>query len=255
MTIPIKSKQEIAYMRKAGRIVSDCLIALNKQIKVGMTTKDIDYYVDWFLLENGATATQKGYRGYKHASCISVNEVACHGVPSKQQLNIGDILTVDIVADVNGFKADSAWTYIVGEASPHVKALVVGARKVMRAGLKKAVVGNDVSEVGTAIEAEAKRLGLSVVTDFAGHGIGKELHELPQVLNFKSRKSGIILREGMVITVEPIVIKGNASVYVSPRDGWTVYSTHKHLSAQFEHTVLITKSGHEILTSQRRDKK
>lgn len=242
-------------MRKAGRIVSDCLIALNTHIKAGMTTKEIDYFVDWFLLEHGATAAQKGYKGFMYASCTSVNEVACHGVPNHEKLKEGDIITVDIVADVKGYKADSAWTYIIGEGSDDAKRLVRAARQTMRAGLKAVKPGVDVAEIGEAIEREATRLGYHVVTQFSGHGIGKAIHEPPQVLNFAYRKDGIMLKEGMVITVEPIVVAGRADVYVSKRDGWSVYSTYGFLSAQFEHTVLITEKGTEILTSQRRRKK
>jgi len=254
MAIPIKSTKEILLIKKAGIIVSDCLIALKYKIKPGVTTQELDHFVDWFLLERGATAAQKGYKGYKFASCISINEVACHGLPSSYRLKEGDIVTVDIVADVKGYKADSAWTYIVGEASPLTKRLVQAARKVMRAGIKKAKPGIDVSDIGEAMEAEADRLGYNIVTQFAGHGIGKNIHEPPQVLNFKYLKSGILLKEGMVITVEPIVVAGRADVYVNRQDGWSVISTYKHLSAQFEHTILITKTGNEILTTHRRKK-
>lgn len=255
MAIQIKSKSEIKLMRKAGKIVSDCLIELKNHIKPGMTTKDIDYFVDWFLLERGALAAQKGYRGFMNAACTSVNEVACHGVPSQKQLQEGDIVTVDIVADVRGYKADSAWTYIVGEATPEATHLVNAARKAMRAGIKKAKPGTDVAEIGEAIEQEALRLGYNVVTQFSGHGIGKHMHEEPQILNFTQPKNGIILREGMVITIEPILVNGPAEVFISQEDGWSVYSKYGHLSAQFEHTVLITKSGHDILTTHRRKKK
>lgn len=255
MTIPIKSKAEIKLMRKAGKIVADCLIALKSEIKPGMTTKDIDYFVDWFLLERGALAAQKGYKGFMHAACTSVNEVACHGVPNQQPLKDGDIVTVDIVADVRGYKADSAWTYIVGEASDEANKLVSAARKAMRVGIKKAKPGADVAEIGEAIEQEASNLGYNVVTQFSGHGIGQHMHEEPQVLNFSQPKNGIILREGMVITIEPILVNGLADVFVSQEDGWSVYSKYGHLSAQFEHTVLITKKGNDILTTHRRKKK
>lgn len=242
-----KTAEEIRRIARAGKIVAGCHKALAGKCVAGITTSAIDRFVDWYMVEHGAYATQKGYKGYPYASCTSVNEVACHGFPSSYKLEKGDIITVDIVADYKGWKADSAWTYMIGEVSPQARKLVRATKAAFRAGLAKAVIGNDLSDIGNAIEQRAKRDGFQVIADFVGHGIGKELHEPPHVHHVRTSASGIKLVEGMVITIEPILSTGSPQIYIA-HDGWTARTIDHALTAQFEHTIAITKAGPKILT-------
>lgn len=248
MSIHIKkTAEEIKKIERAGKIVASCHQQLKKRIVPGVKTSEIDEFIDWYLTEHGAVPAQKGYKGYPYASCISVNEVACHGFPSHYVLQEGDIVTVDFVADVNGWKADSAWTYIVGNGSEEVRRLQRAAKTALLAGLKAAKAGNPLSAIGEVIEDQAKRDGYSVVTAFAGHGIGTQLHEPPQVLHARMQQQPFILEEGMVITIEPILSAGSPYVYIA-KDGWTARTIDHSLTAQFEHTVAITKGAPILLT-------
>jgi len=243
-----KSEEEIKKIERAGRIVAGCHDQLSKMLKVGLKTKEIDHFIDWYLTENGAIPAQKGYRGYPFASCISVNEVACHGFPSQYELQDGDIVTIDFVADVDGWKADSARTYIIGKASEEAQRLVRSAQAALQAGLKAAKAGNSLAMIGQAIEERASADGYRVITAFAGHGIGQQLHEPPQVLHSKLPQPHFILEEGMVITIEPILSAGSVNTYIAP-DGWTARTVDHSLTAQFEHTIAITKGKPKILTA------
>ncbi|URN96511.1 MAG: type I methionyl aminopeptidase [Candidatus Pristimantibacillus lignocellulolyticus] len=242
-----KTDAEIRRIARAGKIVAGCHKALADKCVPGATTESIDRFVDWYMVEHGAYPAQKGHKGYPFASCTSVNEVACHGFPSSYKLKKGDIITVDIVADYKGWKADSAWTYMIGEVSPQVRQLVKASKAAFRAGLAQAVVGNDISAIGSAIEQRAEKDGFHVIGSFIGHGIGKELHEPPHVHHVRTRASGIKLEEGMVITIEPILSVGSPQIYIA-HDGWTARTVDHSLTSQFEHTVAITKAGPKILT-------
>lgn len=243
-----RSSDEIKKIRRAGKIVAECHRELQKRLKVGMKTEEIERFVAGYLVKHGAVAAQKGFRGYPYASCVSVNEVACHGFPGSYALKSGDTVTVDMVADVAGWKADSAYTYMIGEVKPEVRKLVRAAKAAMRAGIEAVQIGNDLSEIGYAIERRAELDGYKVVSSFAGHGIGMEIHEQPQVLHTRTQTTGIKLQEGMVITIEPIVSAGSAEVYIG-HDGWTARTIDHSLTAQFEHTVAVTKHGPQILTA------
>lgn len=243
-----KTAEEIKKIARAGKIVAGCHRALQQKIVEGITTASIDHFVDWYMVEHLAYPAQKGHKGYKFASCTSVNEVACHGFPSSYKLQSGDIITVDIVADYKGWKADSAWTYTVGKVSPQTSKLVRTAKFAMQAGIKQAVIGNDISSIGTAIENYATEEGFKVINSFVGHGIGKEIHETPHIHHIKMPDSGIKLEEGMVITVEPILSAGAPQIYIA-RDGWTARTIDHSLTAQFEHTIAIMKAGPKILTT------
>ncbi|HIW33751.1 MAG TPA: type I methionyl aminopeptidase [Candidatus Paenibacillus intestinavium] len=249
-----KTAEEIRRIARAGKIVAGCHKALVGKCVPGITTAAIDRFIDWYMVEHGAYPAQKGHKGYPYASCISVNEVACHGFPSSYKLEKGDIVTIDIVADYKGWKADSAWTYMVGEVSPQARRLVRAAKAAFRVGLAQAVIGNDISDIGYAIEQRAQRDGFQVITSFLGHGIGKELHELPHVHHVRTRTSGIKLEEGMVITIEPILSTGSPEIYIA-HDGWTARTIDHALTAQFEHTIAITKAGPKILTRLTKVKK
>lgn len=243
-----KTAEEIKLIQRAGRIVAGCHQELRKRLVPGKKTKDIDRFIDWYLTERGATSAQKGYKGYPYTSCISINEVACHGFPNDYELKEGDIVTVDIVADLNGWKADSAWTYMIGNVSEEARKLVRAAKAAMNAGIKAAKAGNALSAIGQAIEQSAAQDGFKVVSAFAGHGIGRQMHERPQVLHTGKPQPRIMLEEGMVLTIEPILSAGSANIYTA-QDGWTTLTVDHALTAQFEHTIAITNGEPLLLTA------
>ena len=247
-TVVCRSSEEIRKIRRAGKIVAECHRELHKRLKAGMKTEDIERLVTSFFAKHGAVAAQKGFKGYPYASCVSVNEVACHGFPGSYELKRGDVVTVDMVADVGGWKADAACTYMIGEVKPEVRKLVRAAKAAMRAGIEAIQIGRDLSDIGYAIERRAELDGYKVVPSFAGHGIGMEMHEQPQVLHVRTQTTGIKLQEGMVITIEPIISAGSSELYIA-HDGWTARTIDHSLTAQFEHTVAVTKQGPQILTA------
>ncbi|OMF24507.1 type I methionyl aminopeptidase [Paenibacillus sp. FSL H8-0548] len=247
MAVELKTKEHIRGIRKAGRIVAACHKALSKRIAPGVTTQEIDRFVERFMLDRGAIPAQKGYKGYPFATCASVNEVVCHGFPDSEPLEAGDIVTIDMVADVDGWKADSAWTYAIGRTNNAVEKLLLTAEQALVDGIKQAVLGNRLGDIGYAVQTRAERAGFEVVTAFAGHGNGKSVHEFPEVLHSGIRGQGMKLEEGMVITIEPILTAGKADVYITT-DGWTARTRDGAWAAQFEHTVAITKAGPIILT-------
>lgn len=245
--IILKSKEEILKMKEAGQILARCHQEIKKMIKPGITTMDIDRFVERFLKENGATPEQKGYMGYPYATCASVNDVICHGFPSDYVLKYGDIVTIDMVVNKNGWLADSAWSYAVGNISEEAAKLLRVTEESLNLGIEQAVVGNRLGDVAHAIQAHAEAAGFSVVREFVGHGIGQDMHEDPQVLHYGPAGKGTRLKEGMVITIEPML---NTGVWQSKRDpdGWTARTKDGGLSAQYEHTLAITADGPMILT-------
>ncbi|MBG9784813.1 type I methionyl aminopeptidase [Shouchella lehensis] len=247
--ITFKSKREQQMMHKAGQLLAACHKEIAKRIKPGVTTDDIDRFVEGYLKEHGATPEQKGYNGYQYATCASLNDEICHGFPRKTPLKDGDIITIDSVFNVNGALADSAWTYAVGRPSPEAEALMNVTHQALYEGIKQAKVGNRLGDIGHAIQSFVEPKGYSVVRDFTGHGIGPTLHEPPQILHYGSPGKGIRLKEGMVITIEPMV---NIGAYQSKLDsnGWTARTVDGSLSAQYEHTLVITANGPLILTDQ-----
>lgn len=247
--IQLKSFREIEKMKEAGKILTDCHKALAKMIKPGVSTEELDRFAEDFIRKNGATPEQKGYRGYPFATCASVNDEICHGFPRKEPLENGDIVTIDMVVNLNGGLADSAWTYAVGNISNEKKHLMEVTKEALYIGIEKAVIGNRIGDIGHAIQVFAESKGLSVVRDFTGHGIGPTIHEEPLVPHFGKPGKGMRLKEGMVITIEPML---NLGTYFSQMDsnGWTARTVDGKASAQFEHTVAITKDGPLILTNQ-----
>ncbi|MUT65965.1 type I methionyl aminopeptidase [Paenibacillus sp. NEAU-GSW1] len=243
----LKSKDEIRSIRKAGQIVAACHKAIAKRIAPGVTTLEIDRFAERFMLERGAYPAQKGYKGYPYSICASVNEVVCHGFPDMVPLSQGDIVTIDMVADVDGWKADSAWTYAIGTPSRETGRLLKMTKLALNRGIAEAKPGNRLGDIGHAIQQCAEQAGLRVITSFTGHGIGRLLHEPPQVDSKGRAGHGERLREGMVITIEPILTIGNANVYIGT-DGWTARTIDGTMSAQFEHTVAITELGPVVLT-------
>lgn len=244
-----KSKSEIEKMHKAGKLLAECHKALRNFIKPGVSTLDIDAFVEKFLKENGATPEQKGYQGYPFATCASVNDVICHGFPNKKKLKSGDIVTIDMVVKLNGWLADSAWSYTVGDISDKARHLLEVTEKSLYLGIEHAVIGNRIGDISHAIQQYAEGEGLSVVREFIGHGIGRVMHEDPQVPHAGTKGTGPILKEGMVLTIEPMLNTGKRFVKIDD-DGWTARTFDGSLSAQYEHTIAITKEGPIILTAQ-----
>lgn len=247
--VDIKTKQEIEYMAAAGRILASCHKEIRKIIKPGITTMDIDAFVEKYLDEHGAKPEQKGYMGFPYATCASVNDEVCHGFPSHNPLKEGDIVTIDMVVNLNGWLADSAWSYAVGKISKEAEDLLKVTKECMYRGIKKAVAGNRIGDIGHEIQTYAEGLGYSVVRDYAGHGIGKVMHDNVIVPHYGRPGRGLKLQEGMVITIEPMINTGAFEVTTDDND-WTVRTADGSLSAQYEHTIAITADGPRILTDQ-----
>lgn len=247
--IILKTPEEIEYMRAAGKILAACHREIAKLIRPGISTWEIDQFVEEFLAKHDATPEQKGYSGYPYATCGSVNDVICHGFPKKEPLREGDIVTIDMVVRKNGWLADSAWSYAVGKISPEAKRLLEVTEKALYLGIEQAVVGNRVGDISHAIQVYAEAEGYSVVRDFTGHGIGKQMHEEPYVPHFGPPGRGPRLKEGMVLTIEPMLNIGTYHAKID-EDGWTARTRDGKLSAQYEHTLAITADGPLILTKQ-----
>ncbi|WP_018933652.1 type I methionyl aminopeptidase [Gracilibacillus lacisalsi] len=244
-----KSKREIEMMHEAGKLLARCHKEIAKRIKPGVTTKEIDAFVDSFLAEHGATPEQKGYNGYPYATCASINDEICHGFPRDEKLVSGDIVTIDMVVNLNGGLADSAWTYVVGEPDEKTKNLLEVTKTSLYKGIEQAMPGNRIGDIGHAIQQYAEAEGYSVVREFTGHGIGPTIHEDPQIPHFGLAGKGPRLKEGMVITIEPMI---NEGVWQSKMDdnNWTARTVDGERSAQFEHTLVISEEGPIILTDQ-----
>ncbi|KAA8785831.1 type I methionyl aminopeptidase [Paenibacillus amylolyticus] len=247
--ITIKTKEQIEQMRKAGEILAACHREIAKLIRPGITTQEIDQFAEAFMKKNGAIPEQKGYNGYPYATCASVNDVICHGFPGKYVLKDGDIVTIDMVVNLDGWLADSAWSYAVGNVSPEAQHLLDVTKNSLYKGIEFAIVGNRIGDISHAIQTYAEGEGLSVVREFIGHGIGEKMHEEPQVPHYGPPHRGPRLKEGMVITIEPMLNIGTFRSKLDS-DGWTARTLDGSLSAQYEHTIAITADGPVILTAQ-----
>lgn len=245
----IKTPEEIELMKKSGKLLAKVHKEIAKMIKPGITTYEIDQFVEEYLREHGAIPAQKGYRGYQYATCASINDEICHGFPRKEPLKDGDIVTIDMVVNIDGWLADSAWSYGVGSISEEARKLLDVTKKALYIGIEKAVVGNRIGDISYAIQTYVESEGFSVVRDFVGHGIGRNMHEDPQVPHFGRPGRGPRLVEGMVITIEPMVNAGRYECTIDD-NGWTARTIDGKLSAQFEHTIAITEKGPIILTDQ-----
>ncbi len=250
--IVIKTEEEIQKMKEAGIILANIHKGIKKMIKPGITTMEIDEYVERVLEENNATAEQKGYQGYKYATCASINDEICHGFPRNEALKEGDIVTIDMVVNLDGWLADSAWSYGVGEISKEAQDLMDVTKESLYKGIEKAVIGNRIGDVSNAIQSYVEPKGYSVVRDFVGHGIGKDIHESPQVPHYGKAGRGARITEGMVFTIEPMINIGDFDTIMDD-NGWTARTIDGSLSAQYEHTIAITKDGPVILTDQEED--
>ncbi|MGO1468651.1 MAG: type I methionyl aminopeptidase [Tissierella sp.] len=250
--IILKTPEQIEKMKKAGEILASVHREISKMIKPGITTGEIDRFVEKYLKERGATPEQKGYQDYPFATCASVNDEICHGFPRDEKLKEGDIVSIDMVVNLDGWLADSAWSYGVGKISDKSQKLLDVTKKSLYLGIEQAKVGNRLGDIGYAIQSFVEEEGFSVVKDFVGHGIGKDMHEDPQVLHYGTPGRGARLVEGMVITIEPMVNTGDYRMTIA-ENGWTAKTVDKSLSAQYEHTLAITKDGPLVLTEQNED--
>ncbi len=245
--IILKSNREIDLMREAGRIVALALEKMRTSVKPGITTADLDRIAEEVITGNGARPLFKGYGGFPASICTSVNEEVVHGIPSLRLLNSGDIISIDIGAEKNGYCGDAAVTLPVGEVSKEALKLLQVTKTALEKGIEKACPGNRLSDISHAVQNYAESHGFSVVREYVGHGIGTKMHEDPKVPNFGPSGRGPRLETGMVLAIEPMVNQGTYQVEVL-QDGWTVVTRDRKLSAHFEHTVAITDNGPEILT-------
>ena len=253
--VTIKSKREIELMREAGRVTALTHKAIEEAIKPGMTTADIDRIAEETMKKHGAISAEKGYNPgikgvppYPAATCISINDEVIHGVPAKKRIiKDGDIVSVDLVALKNGFNGDAARTYLVGNVSKEAQRLVEVTKQAFFEGIKYAKKGNRIGDVSHAIGEYVKSQGYSVVREFEGHGIGRNMHEAPEIPNYGKAGRGIRLEPGMTLAIEPMVIQGNPDIW-ELEDGWTIVTQDGSLAAHYENTILITENEPEVLT-------
>ena len=247
--ITIKSKREIELLKIAGNIVYQTHQYLKPLIKEGITTKELDKLAEDFIRSKDATPSFKGYEGFPSTLCTSINSEVVHGFPSDRKLKNGDIISIDIGACYKGYHGDSAWTYTVGEVDEKTKQLLEDTEKSLFVGLEQVKPGNRIGDIGYAIEQYARKHNLGVVRELCGHGVGTSVHEDPEVPNYGIPNTGPRLKEGMVIAVEPMLTLGSPKVFLHDND-WTVDTQDGSLSAHFEHTVVVTKDGYQILTGE-----
>lgn len=248
--VRLKNDDDIRRIKECGLIIHSLFRVIHSMNIEGISTWELDTFIEDYIMKRKARAAFKTVRGYSYASCISINSVASHGVPSrKNRIKNGDIVKIDTGTVMNGYFADSCVTFKVGPVSETAERLVDAAYKALFAGIKEVYPGNNIGDIGFAVESFVKSLGYSVVKNFTGHGVGFALHEPPVVPNYGSKGTGESLRAGMVMTVEPIVNEGSDELIVLD-DGWTSVTSDGRLSAQFEHTIAVTEAGPVILTSE-----
>ncbi len=248
--ITIKNKASIAKMHTAGQILSGIMQDVSSLIRDGISTAQIDAFIAEALKRHELISCTKGYHGYKHVCCVSVNDEVVHGVPSDAKvLKTGDLVKVDICASYKGYCADMARCFFVGTPTEAQEKLVRVAQQALDKGIEKARAGNHLTDISAAIQGEVEKHGYGVVRDFAGHGIGKQMHEDPEILNYGKPGRGPVLQVGMSFAIEPMITDGKFDVYVT-KDGWTVKTVDKSLAAHVEDTIVITEEGPQILTRQ-----
>jgi methionyl aminopeptidase len=244
-----KSQQEIETMARAGAVVADTLALLEEHIQPGITTGELDAIAEEIIRSRNGVPTFKGYKGYPAATCLSPNSMVVHGIPGKTKLDNGDILSIDVGVTLDGFVADSAWTFPVGTISADAQRLLDTCKAALEAGIDKARVGNTVGDISRAVQTVTEAAGFSVIRSLVGHGVGRSMHEDPQVPNFVSAHKGPELKEGMTIAIEPMITAGAAEVYIHD-DEWSISTADASLAAHFEHTVAVTAQGPRILTGK-----
>lgn len=247
--VPLKTPREQELMRQSGHLLSQVFQMLDDFVAAGVTTMDIDRKVEDFITNTlQARPASKGQYNYPYSLNISINEVVCHGMPSaSRKLNNGDIVNLDITLEKNGFIADSSKMYLIGDVAPAARQLVRASYEAMWKGIETVRPGATLGDIGYAVQQHAEKCGYSVVREYCGHGIGREMHEAPQILHFGRAGTGELLKEGMTFTIEPMINQGTHKTRTM-KDGWTVITRDNKLSAQWEHTVLVTTDGYEVLT-------
>ena len=246
--IVLKTKRELDLMREACRISANALKVAGEAVEPGVSTWEIDNIVRKYIQEQGATPSFLGYGGFPASACISVNNVVIHGIPSKKQiLKSGDIVSIDVGAFIDGFHGDNAYTFACGDISAEARALLDATEECLYLGIKQAVAGNRIGDIGNAVQSYAEERSYSVVRDFVGHGVGAKLHEDPSVPNYGTAGRGVRLLPGMTIAIEPMITAGNYAVKVLD-DDWTTVTVDGSLAAHFEHTIAITPNGPVIMT-------
>lgn len=247
--IQLKSKREIELMQEAGSLLAEIHKEIAKMIRPGITTNEIDKFAEKYMKDRGAIPEQIGFNGYEFATCASINDEICHGFPRQDKLENGDIVTIDMVVNLNGGLADSAWTYAVGEVDEAGKHLMNVTKEALYRGMAQAKHGNRIGDIGHAIQEYAEAEGFSVVRDFTGHGIGPTMHESPHIPHYGLPGKGLRLKEGMSITIEPMLNEGTWQSKMDDNN-WTARTTDGKRSAQYEHTLIIQKGDPIILTKQ-----
>ena len=242
-----KSEREVEKIAAAGRVAADTIVHVGEHIQPGVTTAELDRIGEEFIRSHGAVPTSKGYRGFPAALCISPNAMIVHGIPGPYRVQEGDLLTIDVGVTLDGYVADTAYTFGVGEISPEAERLLEVGQAALAAGIEHAQAGNRVGDVSAAIQRVVEDAGFSVVRALVGHGVGRSYHEDPQIPNYGSPGRGVKLTTGMTLAIEPMITAGGVDIRIDD-DQWSVYTADDSLSAHFEHTVAVTESGPKILT-------
>lgn len=249
MNIIIKTAEQIEGIRRSSKLAAESLVYIEPFVKAGVNTDYLDNLIHQFIVERGAVPATLNYNGYPKSSCISLNEVVCHGIPSiKTTLKDGDILNIDVTTILDGYYGDTSKMYKVGEVSPIADKLIAATKHCLDLGILQVKPNNYVGNIGYAISKYAVSQGFSVVYEFCGHGVGIEFHEEPQIDHSAHRNSGPKMKPGMIFTIEPMINEGKPRVRIDQQDGWTARTVDNKLSAQFEHTILVTETGCEVLT-------
>ena len=253
--VEIKTAREIEAMRAACQMAAETLLAVAERLRPGMTTDEIDAFVHEDTIKRGAWPAPLNYHGFPKSVCTSINDVVCHGIPGAHRIKPGDIINVDVTTiypKKDGFHGDTSATFYIGTPSREARHVTEVARKCLDLGIAQVRDGARIGDIGAAIQEYAEGQGCSVVRDFVGHGIGRKFHTDPQVPHYGERGKGLRMKAGMIFTIEPMINLGTWEVEVDPADKWTVRTKDRRLSAQFEHTVLVTRTGCEVLTRRSR---
>jgi methionyl aminopeptidase len=246
--IILKNDEQIAGIRKSSQLAGECLKAITPYVKAGVTTEYLNKICNDFILDHGAISATKGYNGYNKETCISVNDVICHGIPCSLELRDGDILNIDVTTILDGYFGDTSKMYTVGTVTEHAQKLIDVTKECLRIGIMQCRPGNRFGNIGYEINKYATSFGYSTVYEFCGHGVGVRFHEEPEVCHVADKDSGPVMAPGMIFTIEPMINAGKARAKIDRKDGWTARTIDGKLSAQFEHTILITPTRPEILT-------
>jgi methionyl aminopeptidase len=243
----VNTPDELRALQAVGRVVAETIRAMRRAVRPGVTTAELDAVAEEYIRSEGGEPTFKGYKGYPAATCLSPNAMVVHGIPGPYALEDGDVLSVDVGVTLEGFVGDSAWTFPVGEVSPEAERLLEVCQAALAAGIERARVGNRLSDISHAIQGVTEEAGFSVIRALVGHGVGRSMHEDPQIPNYGPPGRGPMLQEGMTLAIEPMITTGAADV-VLHEDEWSISSADESLAAHFEHTVAVTADGPRILT-------